>query len=243
VAEQGAVPAARGPRQGAASSRSNLDKDLDALVREVCALGALTGAALESALEALAAEAPSLCDPVIEGDDVVDERYLAIQREVLRLIALQAPVASDARLLIASMHIGLHLERIGDLAVNVAELTKLAAGLPRDPVVVRNLTEMGATALGMVREAMRAFAAQDADACLALARDDDTVDALNRAVLKRVLTIETPRGRHRWGVNMDEVARQLERAGDHAVDIAEQVWFTVTGELREFTRPAQVRGG
>jgi len=190
---------------------------LDALVREVCALGVLASAALESALEVLAAEAPSLCDAVIEGDDVVDERYLAIQREVLRLIALQAPVASDARLLIASMHIGLHLERIGDLAVNVAELTKLSAGLPRDPVVVRNLEVMGATALGMV-------------------------DALNRAVLKRVLAIETPRGRHRWGVYMDEVARQLERAGDHAVDIAEQVWFMVTGELWEFTSPAQVRG-
>src|SRR6266542_2570235 len=104
-----------------------------------------------------------------------------------------------------------------DLEVNVAELTKLSAGLPRDPVVVRNLEVMGATALGMV-------------------------DALNRAVLKRVLAIETPRGRHRWGVYMDEVARQLERAGDHAVDIAEQVWFMVTGELREFTSPAQVRG-
>lgn len=217
VAEQAAAPAAKGPRPRAASSRVTFDRDLDALVREVCALGVLASAALESALEVLAAEAPSLCDAVIEGDDVVDERYLAIQREVLRLIALQAPVASDARLLIASMHIGLHLERIGDLAVNVAELTKLSAGLPRDPVVVRNLEVMGATALGMV-------------------------DALNRAVLKRVLAIETPRGRHRWGVYMDEVARQLERAGDHAVDIAEQVWFMVTGELREFTSPAQVRG-
>lgn len=94
--------------------------------------------------------------------------------------------------------IALHLERIGDLAVNVAELTKLAAGLPRDPVVVRNLKEMGATALGMVGEAMRAFADQDADACLALARDDDKVDMWSRAVLKRVLAIETPRERHRW---------------------------------------------
>src|SRR6266545_4833473 len=172
VAEQAAAPAAKGPRPRAASSRVTFDRDLDALVREVCALGVLASAALESALEVLAAEAPSLCDAVIEGDDVVDERYLAIQREVLRLIALQAPVASDARLLIASMHIGLHLERIGDLAVNVAELTKLSAGLPRDPVVVRNLEVMGATALGM----------------------------------------------------------------------AEQVWFMVTGELREFTSPAQVRG-
>lgn len=109
--------------------------------------------------------------------------------------------------------------------------------------MVRNLKEMGATALGMVGEAMRAFADQDADACLALARDDDKVDTWSRAVLKRVLTIETPRERHRWGVYMDRVARQLERPGDHAVDIAEQVWFMVTGELREFTSPPPVGGG
>jgi phosphate transport system protein len=103
------------------------------LVGQIRDMGSLARVALECALDAFATEAPAQCDAVIEGDDVLDERYLTIQREALRLIALQAPVASDARLLTASMHIGLHLERIGDLAVNVAELTKLAAGIPRGP--------------------------------------------------------------------------------------------------------------
>jgi phosphate transport system protein len=131
---------------------------------------------------------------------VVDERFAANQREVLRLVALQAPVASDARLLIAAMHIGLHLERIGDLAVNVAELTKLTAGLPRDPVVLHDLREMGQATLSMVDAAMRAFSDRDADACPRLRVADDRVDALNRAVLARVLAIQTPNGRRRWGV-------------------------------------------
>jgi phosphate transport system protein len=140
------------------------------------------------------------------------------------------------------MHIGLHLERIGDPAVNVAELTKLTAGLPRDPVVLRDLQEMGQVTLGMVDLAMRAFSDRDADVCPRLRVADDRVDTLNRAVLARVLTIQTPKGRRHWGVYMDELARRLERAGDHAVDIGEQVWFIVTGEVREFTTPARVRG-
>jgi len=197
--------------------RGAFHKELDALVEQVRDMGAGTHGALERAMEAFAAEDVALCDTVIAGDDALDGRFAGIQREVLRLIARQAPVASDARLLTAAMQIALHLERIGDLAVNVAELTKRAAGLPRDPKVLRDLEEMGATTLGMVDEAMRAFSDRDADACLRLPLTDDRVDALN-------------------------LARQLERAGDHAVDIGEQVWFMVTGELRELTSPARVRG-
>ena len=223
-----------GNGHGSVASRGSFQKDLDALVDQVHDMGALSCAALQRALQAFAAQDVTLCDRVIEGDDVLDERFLGIQREVLRLIARQAPVDSDARLVTAAMHIGLHLERIGDLAVNVAGLTKLAVGLPGDPVVLASLRAMGAIALEMVTAAMKAFSDRDADACPRLASTDDRVDELNRAVTERVLAIQTPRQRRRWAVYMDEVARQLERAGDHAVDIGEQVWFMVTGELREF---------
>lgn len=228
--------------QSAATFRSGFRNDLDILVDQVRDMGRLARGALQRALDAFGTGDIALCDTVIEDDDLLDERYAAIQHEVLRLVALQAPVASDARLLIAAMHIGLHLERIGDLAVNVAELTKLAAGLPRDAVVVRYLQEMGQAALGTVDAAMGAFSDHDADACPPLRVADDRVDALNRAVLARVLTIQTPKDSRQWGLYMDELARQLERAGDHAVDIGEQVWFMVTGELREFTTPPPIRG-
>ncbi len=227
---------------GATASRRAFHHDLDAIADQVRDMGALTCVALERALQAFAEQDLALCDAVIAGDDVVDERFLSIQREVLRLISRQAPVASDARLLTAAMHIALHLERIGDIAVSVAELTRLAAGLPRDPLVLGDLRAMGTTSLAMAATAVRAFVDRDGDACLRLALTDDRVDELRRAVLQRVLAIQTPTERRRWGVYMDEVARQLERAGDHAVDIAEQVWFLVTGELREFTSPARVRG-
>ncbi len=236
-----AASLARTGQDGA--SRGAFQRELDELSRMVRDLGDLAETSLQRALRAFAEGDLDACDAVVRGDDVLDERFAGIEQEVVRLIARQAPVASDARLLIAAMHIGLHLERIGDLAVNVAQLTKLAAGLPRDPVVLQDLQEMGATALSMVDEAVRAFRDRDADACLRLPLTDERVDDLNRTVLERVLTIETPRERRRWGVYMDELARQLERAGDHAVDIGEQVWFMVTGEPREFTSPASLRHG
>jgi phosphate transport system protein len=223
-------------------ARGAFQRDLDGLSGLVAELGALAEGSLRQALLAFAGEDLDACEAVIAGDEAVDERFAAVEREAL-LIARQAPVASDGRLLTGAMHIGLHLERIGDLGVNVAELTKLAAGLPRDPVVLQDLREMGATALSMVHEVMRAFGERDAGACLELPVTDDRVDDLNRSVLERVLSIETPRERRRWGVYMDELARQLERAGDHAVDIAEQVWFVITGERREFTGRASVRHG
>jgi phosphate transport system protein len=233
MAREAAPPPARGAFQ----------RDLDGLEGLVAELGGLAEGSLRQALLAFADEDLGVCEAVIAGDDAVDERFAAVEREALLLIARQAPVASDARLLTGAMHIGLRLERIGDLGVNVAELTKLAAGLPRDPVVLQDLREMGATALAMVHEVMRAFGERDAGACLELPVTDDRVDDLNRSVLERVLSIETPRERRRWGVYMDELARQLERAGDHAVDIAEQVWFVITGERREFTGRASVRHG
>jgi phosphate transport system protein len=227
---------------GVAAPRRGFQEELDALVDQVSDMGARVCGALALALRAFAAEDLTTCEVVIVGDDILDERYLAIQHEVLRLIARQAPVARDARLLTAAMHVSLHLERIGDLAVNVAKLTRLAAGLPQDPVVLGDLERMGTIALGMADAATRAFAERDTDACLRLVVTDDRVDALNRAVLGRVLAIQAPTERRRWAVYMDEVARQLERAGGHAVDIGEQVWFMVTGELREFTSPARDRG-
>jgi phosphate transport system protein len=227
---------------GVAASRSGFQQELDALVDQVSDLGARARGALALALRAVAAEDRTTCEVVIAGDDVLDERYLAVQREVLRLIVRQAPVAGDARLLTAALHVSLHLERIGDLAVNVARLTRLAAGLPRDAVVLGDLARMGTTVLGMADAATRAFAEGDADACPRLAGTDEGVDALGRGVLARVLAIQAPAGRRRWGVYMEGVARQLERAGDHAVDIGGQVWFMVTGELREPTSPTRDYG-
>ena len=165
----------------------------------------------------------------------MDQLYLDVERRILALFALQTPVASDLRLLTALLHINLHLERIADQAVNMAKITKLAHGLPPIPTVLQHLGEMGALALGMVGAAMAALARRDLELARKLPELDDPIDRLNRGMLGQVLAVSDDQQRLEWGIRMYVVSRQLERVGDNAVDIGEQVAFLVTGEFREFT--------
>jgi phosphate transport system protein len=190
---------------------------------------------LEKALQALASGDLGLCDDVITGDDVVDGLYLDIERRIVNLFALQTPVASDLRLLTALLHINLHLERIADQAVNLAKIAKLVHGLPQNPNVLQRLEEMGAIALGMVAAAMGALARRDLDLARQLPGMDDPIDRLNRGMLQEVLEGSVDRRVLEWGIRMHLASRQIERIGDNAVDIGEQVAFLVTGEFHEFT--------
>jgi phosphate transport system protein len=215
--------------------RQRFHEELRAVEGEVQQTGAQARLLLEKALGALGSGDLGLCGEVIDGDDEVDRLYLDVERRILHLFALQTPVASDLRLLTALLHINLHLERVGDQAVNLAKITAAAAGLPHNPPVLRDLAEMGAAALGMVGAAMEALARRD----LALARQlpelDDPIDALNRGMLAKVLAVSADPRMLEWGVRMCVVSRQIERIGDNAVDIGEQVAFLITGQFREFT--------
>jgi phosphate transport system protein len=133
---------------------------------------------------------------------------------------LQTPVASDRRLLTALLHINLHLERIADQAVNMAKITKLADRLPQSPKVLQHLEEMDA------------LARRDLELAHELPRMDDPIDRLNRGMLQRVLEVLEDKQMLEWGIRIYVVSRQIERIGDNAVDIGEQVAFLVTGEFR-----------
>jgi phosphate transport system protein len=215
--------------------RRRFHEELRALEGEVQQTDAQAKLLLEQALQTLARGDPLICDQVIRGDDEVDELYLDVERRILHLFALQTPVASDLRLLTALLHINLHLERIADQAVNIAKITKLADGLPQSPTVLQHLEEMGALALGMVGAAMHALARRDLELARRLPEMDDPIDRLNRGMLRQVLAVSQDKRMLEWGIRMYVVSRQIERIGDNAVDIGEQVAFLVTGEFREFT--------
>jgi phosphate transport system protein len=215
--------------------RRRFHEELRALEGEVQRTGAQAKLLLEQALQALARGDLAVCEEVIRGDDEVDQLYLDVERRILGLFALQTPVASDLRLLTALLHINLHLERVGDQAVNLAKITKLTSGLPPNPKVLQRLEEMGALALGMVGAAMGALARRDLELAHSLPKMDDPLDRLNRGMLEQVLEASDDRQMLEWGIRMYVVSRQLERIGDNAVDIAEQVAFLVTGEFHEFT--------
>lgn len=191
---------------------------------------------LERTLRAVEKRDTAVADVVIAGDDAVDDAYMDIQERVLRLLATQAPVASDLRLVSGMLHINIHLERMADLCTNIAKFVKLAPPRTFSADIVRDVIEMGRQAGRMLDTAIQAFAKRDLEAALSLPEMDESIDRLNRNLFKQVVhQFAGDEDEVEWGSRMVLVSRQLERMGDHAVDIAEQVAFMITGEFREFT--------
>lgn len=211
-------------------------QQLAALEDDVQAMAAAAQRQFETSIRALSAGDPGLYRLVIAGDDEIDEYYLRVERRIVALYALQSPVwASDLRLLTALVHVNGHLERVGDMAVNIAKIGESVHGLPRSSSVLERLDEMGSIALAMLEAAMVALARRDVELSRRLTVMDERIDLLNRGMLAQVLDAAGDRSLLAWCVDMHLVSRQLERVGDHAVDIGEQVSYLVTGEFEEFT--------
>jgi phosphate transport system protein len=216
-------------------TRRRFHDELAFLQTEVHVMGDLAIDRVTRATGALLRREEGEARAVIEGDDELDERYLDIERRILDLLALQTPVATDLRLVFTILHITLHLERVGDMAVNMSKIGLRTRNLPTDETILRHLEEMADVVGRMLRQAMDAFARRDLELCLQLPAMDDPVDMLNRGMWRQVVALAGDPAALEWGIHMNVVARQLERVGDHAVDIGEQVGFLLTGEFREFT--------
>ncbi|MEA2190944.1 MAG: phosphate transport system protein [Solirubrobacteraceae bacterium] len=190
---------------------------------------------LDNALESLAHCDAELAAIVVADDDRVNGRYLEVHQGVLSLLALQAPVAGDLRLVAALLHLVKHLERIGDQCTNIAKMVPLLGHEPpTDDEIVARITAMGAQARSQVRQARQSFALRDPELALDLSRQDDTLDRLNREIFRRAIDIGGDDADLReWAMSMILVARALERIGDNAVDIGEQTVFVVTGLFRD----------
>lgn len=216
-------------------ARVEYQQSLEALEASLQEQGAVVLRSVRGAVDALESQDVELCDEVVAYDDEVDTRYHAIERSIEQLLAQQAPVATDLRLVLAVLHNAIHLERIGDQAVTIAKLTKLSASLERRHDLVEGLREMGDRAEAMVRISLDAFAARDVERARSLVELDELIDRTNRRVVDKVLeTLSSPEATE-WGMRMIVASRCLERIGDNAVDIGEQTEFVVTGEFHEFT--------
>lgn len=216
-------------------TRRRFHEELAALEGEVLGLGRRVGSAVEKSMLALVRRDQVLAGQVIAEDDEVDDTYLDIEQRILGLLATQTPVASDLRLVSAILHSNLHLERVGDMAVNIAKIASATMDLHYNEVIVSHLVEMGDVVDSMLRTAMEAFASRDLALAQSLQEMDDPVDRLNRNMYREVAALASDPQALEWGLRMNVVSRQLERVGDHAVDIGEQVAFLLTGEFREFT--------
>jgi phosphate transport system protein len=215
--------------------RVSFQEELDQLEASLQEEGSLVLRVLRGALNALEQRDGELADEVIAFDDDVDGLYLQIEAGIQSLLARQTPVATDLRLVLAMLHINLHLERMADYAVTIAKMTKLVTEVEADPPLLQSLQEMGERAEEMIRVSLDSFADRDLDQAESLVELDELIDRSNRRFVERVMELVAEPDVREWVLRMVLVSRTLERIGDHAVDVGEQVSYLLTAEFREFT--------
>jgi phosphate transport system protein len=219
-----------------ATTRQHFHEELARL--EGAALGGLdmVTSQLERVLEALEHRDIELAQFVIHDDDRIDGRYLEVHQAILSLLALQAPVAGDLRLVAALLHVIKNMERMGDQCVNIAKLIPLAGhDAPVREEVLDPVLRMGRAARSEIAQAKSAFLDRDSARAEDLVRQDREVNRLNREVFALAIEVGTDADTREWAMHMVMVARALERIGDNAVDIGEQTAFVVSGLFREFS--------
>ena len=197
---------------------------------------------LDRVMEALEHQDVELAAMVIGNDDLIDGRYLEVHQELLSLFALQAPVATDLRVVAAMLHVMKNLERMGDQCVNIAKTIPLTGHEPpvREEVLERIL-RMGRAARTQVTQCKTAFATRDVALAEDLVRQDRCINLLNREIFQLAIDVGTDPDTREWAMHMVMVARAIERIGDNAVDVGEQTAFVVTGLFREFSDSSHPR--
>jgi phosphate transport system protein len=214
--------------------RNDLELQIDQLRGSVVAMGERADAMMGDALRALSEGDLTAAALVVEADVALDRAYEQVQHGVLAVVALHGPMGRDLRLLTSLIHVSLHLERMGDYAVNVARTFQQAASFAGDPDLTAQLLEMGTLAREVGRHALRAFVRDDATLAREVSGMDDRVDQLNDGIFHRLVRLAAQsEDRLEWATRMIQLTRQLERFADHGVDVAEQAVFVSTGEAVE----------
>lgn len=220
-------------------ARESYQEQLDQLRSDVLYMGELVGDRLRTALSAMESKDNEAAMTVIEGDEEINQLYLDLEGDCVDLLALQQPVASDLRFIAASFKVITDLERIGDLATNLADYSLDAE---RDVFPEVDIQSIGDRTLDMLELSMNAFEAEDPEACLAIAEQDDAVDercqqaseAVMRDLMERNLTNGTDEGEIEQLMNdvsrLLLTIRDLERVGDHATNIAARTLYMAEGD-------------
>ena len=217
------------------SVRVHYQEELENLEKQALGGLDLVVATLDRTIEAAEHQDVELAELVIADDDRIDGRYLEVHQEILTLLATQAPVATDLRLISALLHVMHSIERMGDQCVNISKVIPLTGNeAPVRREMIERILRMGKQARSMLSQAKKAFAGRDVELARDLVRQDDLVDNLNKEIFRIAIEIGDDHDRREWAMTMILVARAIERIGDNTVDIGEQVAFIVTGLFREF---------
>ena len=214
------------------------DFELKELAREIVEMGGLVEQQIADAINALVRQDMDLARQVIAADPHVDVLQREIEEKAILTIARRQPMAVDLRETIASLRIAGALERMGDYAKNIAKRV-LATGTDSHPLpVVRGLKHMGELVLSALKHVLDAYAQRDVTQVLAVWRGDEEIDAVNNSLFRELLTymMEDPRN-ITFCTHLLFCAKNIERIGDHATNIAETVYYIVEGMPLEGERP------
>jgi phosphate transport system protein len=206
------------------------DEDLDAITAELSRMGGLAEAEVADSIRAIARRDVALAEAVIGRDMSLDSLELDIERMVVRLIALRQPVADDLRRAVAAIKISANLERCGDLAKNIAKRALVIAESEPATALTSSIERMGELVTTRLKEVLDAFAARDVDRAISVWLHDHEVDEHYDAIFRELLTymMGDPRTINACA-HLLFVAKNLERIGDHATNIAEILHYEITG--------------
>jgi phosphate transport system protein len=206
------------------------DTELARLTGEITRMGTMAASQLDAALDVFNRRDTRAAERVVANDDAIDALEHEVSHDVIRLLALRQPMARDLREVLAALRIASDIERIGDYAANLAKRS-IALNLAPPMAVAGGLTQLVGLAGGMLREVIAAYEARDVARAMAVRDRDATLDAAYTSVFRELLTymMEDPRNITPC-THLLFIAKNLERIGDHATNIAENIWFVVHGE-------------
>ena len=226
------------------------DEELHELARKVAEMGGLAEKEVADALAALAKRDTDLAQRVVAGDSAIDDLQHEIEEKAVLTIARRQPMAVDLREIVAALRVSNDLERIGDLAKNIGRRVIALDGDFPPPRLVRGVEHMADMVIGQLKQVLDAYAARDLDRALAVWKGDEDIDAICTSLFRELLTymMEDPRN-ITFCIHLMFCAKNIERMGDHATNIAETVHYMIQGRpiadkrpKRDMTRFAAMKG-
>jgi phosphate transport system protein len=209
----------------------HLNRDLETLHQHIMSMCAVVEEVVHRAVEELGRPDVEVSQEIVDRDDEIDRWDVRIEEECLKILALHQPVADNLRRVAAVMKIAWELERVADVAVNIAERAAGLAGAP-EVHVPEKLNHMAQVALDMLRLSLDAFVAQDSRLARDVCGQDDIVDALNREIIDELLLMmKGSPDLVEPALQLFSASRHVERVADHATNIAEDVVYLVEGEI------------
>ena len=210
--------------------RSRFDQDLDKLNEELVEMGNLVESSIEAAVSALKTKDIELARRVVEGDREVNNKEREIEDLAMKLILRQQPVAGDLRLISTALRMITDMERIGDQAADISEITIFLADQEYLKELV-HIPQMGDATISMVRKSIDAFVKKDVELAVEVIKYDDVVDDLFDVVKEELIGyIRESKGSSEQAIDFMMIAKYFERIGDHAQNIAEWVYYAITGD-------------